>query len=51
MRAMEESDEDDDDDDEAMMFQGNDTWADRDEEYIARVQVRQPSVWSRSRTP
>ncbi|KAJ8292405.1 Mechanosensitive ion channel protein Msy1 [Rhodotorula toruloides] len=40
MRAMEESDEDedDDDDDEAMLFQGNDTWADRDEEYIARVQ-------------
>lgn len=40
MRAAEESDEDEDDDDEAMLFQGNDTWADRDEEYIARVQVR-----------
>ncbi|BGP26948.1 R3H domain containing protein [Rhodotorula toruloides] len=38
MRAMEESDDDENDDDEAMLFQGNDTWADRDEEYIARVQ-------------
>ncbi|PRQ75781.1 hypothetical protein AAT19DRAFT_12803 [Rhodotorula toruloides] len=38
MRAMEESDDDEDDDDEAMLFQGNDSWADRDEEYIARVQ-------------
>ncbi|BGP34617.1 squalene synthetase-like protein [Rhodotorula toruloides] len=34
MLAMEESD----DDIEAMLFQGNDTWADRDEEYIGRVQ-------------
>ncbi|GAA6002964.1 uncharacterized protein JCM10292_000269 [Rhodotorula paludigena] len=32
-------DEDEDDDDDAMLFTGKDSWADRDEDYIAKVQA------------
>ncbi|GAA6018862.1 hypothetical protein JCM8202_002265 [Rhodotorula sphaerocarpa] len=38
MRAFAEEDDDDDSSDEAEMFGGGDTWADQDEDYIARLQ-------------
>lgn len=35
-----EDEGEDNDDDDAMLFTGKDSWADRDEDYIAKVQVR-----------